>query len=210
MGLSWGVVLSSEAGLRCYLWGSQWHGGLEGSGDGVSSPRPQTDHFPRHCVQLLVRQPPLLACNKHSAHVSLSGYDRKGEWGLVHITETMYNLCKVEVSLKDFIKQRQENLLFSVQWRRPHIHIKYFKQVFLHLCSNKFPYTSTVYLNFCPNEKERKEKEKKLSAVMSMPNPQMGELQLEVQMIPVQNLQRRRRWLCCDSAGLCNDHGVTF
>lgn len=39
-------------------------GGSEGSGDGVRSPRAQADHLPRHCVQLLVRQPALLTCEE--------------------------------------------------------------------------------------------------------------------------------------------------
>lgn len=38
--------------------------GSEGSGDGVSSPCAQTDHLPRHSVQLLVRQAPLLTCKQ--------------------------------------------------------------------------------------------------------------------------------------------------
>lgn len=37
----------------------------EGSGDSVSSPCAQTDHLPHDRVQLLVGQPPLLACNDH-------------------------------------------------------------------------------------------------------------------------------------------------
>lgn len=37
-----------------------WHGGSEGSGDGVSTPCPQADHLPGQRVQLLVRKSPLL------------------------------------------------------------------------------------------------------------------------------------------------------
>lgn len=41
-----------------------WHGGSEGSGDGVSPPCPQADHLPRQRVQLLVRKSPLLTWNE--------------------------------------------------------------------------------------------------------------------------------------------------
>lgn len=54
-------VLSSEVRVQSFYLFSD---GSEGSGDGVSSPCAQTDHLPRHSVQLLVRQAPLLTCKQ--------------------------------------------------------------------------------------------------------------------------------------------------
>lgn len=48
----------------------QWRDGSEGSGDGVSSPCAQADHFSRHSVQLLVGQAPLLTCNEPKRSIS--------------------------------------------------------------------------------------------------------------------------------------------
>lgn len=42
----------------------QWHGGSEGSGDGVPPPRPQAERLPGQRVQLLARQSALITCGE--------------------------------------------------------------------------------------------------------------------------------------------------
>lgn len=72
-GLSWwgGAPSSLEGWAEMWFCGVlKWHDGSEGSGDGISSPRPQADHFPWHRVQLLVRQPPLLTCNRKGSSMN--------------------------------------------------------------------------------------------------------------------------------------------
>lgn len=78
VGVGWGHVLGWveewQAWQAWVCWVKEWYAwavlggsvfscgwlGLEGSGDSVAPPRAETDHLPRHCVQLLVRQAPLL------------------------------------------------------------------------------------------------------------------------------------------------------
>lgn len=60
---------SLDAPRRLGLLGFKRLDDSEGGGDGVSSPRTQTDHIPNHSVQLLVCQPPLLACNSNKGHL---------------------------------------------------------------------------------------------------------------------------------------------
>lgn len=65
-----------------------WHGGSEGSGDGVSPPCPQADHLPGQRVQLLVRKSPLLTWNERGTKVELR-LDGTGEPGGVGARATL-------------------------------------------------------------------------------------------------------------------------
>lgn len=56
-----GAVLLREAEMFVVF---QWHDGSEGSGDGVSPPRPQAERLPGRRVQLLARQSALLTCGE--------------------------------------------------------------------------------------------------------------------------------------------------
>lgn len=56
-----GAVLLREAEMFVIF---QWHDGSEGSGDGVSPPRPQAERLPGRRVQLLARQSALLTCGE--------------------------------------------------------------------------------------------------------------------------------------------------